>query len=104
MSSLTEVKQSLTGITISRAKALIALAKSNKEYSDTEDIREATGFDSTKLGGIGSALTKIQINNKNLLRVRPVRIDRNTTQYVWNNHVATKEQVLRVLKEFGMSV
>lgn len=102
MSTYEQVKNALTGITISRAKALIALAKSRKEYLDTDDIREATGFDSTKLGGLGSALTKIEINNHPLLKVRPVRLDRNTTQYIWNDEAGTKEQVLMVLKEFGL--
>lgn len=104
MAKMQEVKDALTGITIARAKALIALAKSNKEFPDTEDIRESTGFDTTQLGGLGSALTKIKISGKLLLEVRPIRPDRNTTQYIWNEDVATKEQVLRILKDFGMSV
>jgi len=104
MSTYEQVKNALTGITISRAKALIALAKSRKEFPDTDDIRTATGFDSTKLGGLGSALTKIEINNKPLLTVRPVRLDRNTTQYVWNDEAGTKEQILQVLKEFGVVI
>lgn len=104
MSKLEEVKHALTGITIARAKALITLAKSKKEFPDTDDIREATGYDAEKLGGLGSALTKIKINGKQLLKVRPVRPDRNTTQYVWNSEAARKEQVLKVLKDFGMLV
>lgn len=98
------VKEALIGITISRAKALLSLAMSKKEYPDTDDIREATGFDSTQLGGLASALTKMTIAGKQLFTVRPVRIDRNTTQYIWNTEVATKEQVIRVLKEFGIEV
>lgn len=104
MSSTLEVKSALTGISISRAKALIALAKSRKEFPDTDDIRKATGFDSTQLGGIGSGLTKIKISGKPLLLVRPVRPDRNTTQYIWNNEAATKKQVLKVLEKFGMII
>ena len=104
MTDYQSVKDALTGITISRAKALLALAKSKKEYPDTDDIRDATGFDSTQLGGLASALTKMTILGEQLLTVRPVRIDRNTTQYIWNREVATKEQVLKVLKEFGMEV
>ena len=104
MTAYQSVKDALIGITISRAKALLSLAKSRKEYPDTDDIREATGFDSTQLGGLASALTKTIIAGEQLLTVRPVRIDRNTTQYIWNSEVATKEQVIRVLKEFGMEI
>ena len=104
MSTLKEVKNALTGITIARAKALIALAKSNKEFPDTEDIRESTGFEATQLGGLGSALTKIKVSGKQLLEVRPIRPNRNTTQYIWNESVASKEQILKVLKDFGLSV
>lgn len=103
MTTQVDVKRALTGITISRAKALIALATSKKEYPDTDDIRQATGYDSTQLGGLASALTKFSINGESLLTVRPVRIDRNTTQYIWNSEVATKEQIVAVLKEFGMN-
>lgn len=104
MSKLEKIKKDLTGISIPRAKALIALAKSKKDFPDTDDIREATGYDATRLGGLGSALTKIKINGKPLLKVRPLRIDRNTTQYIWNDKVAKKGQVLKVLKDFGMVV
>lgn len=104
MAAIEEIKRDLTGISISRAKALIALAKSKKEFPDTNDIREATGFNSTKLGGMGSALTKIKINGKLLLSVRPVRLDRNTTQYIWNKDVATRKQILKVLEEFGILI
>lgn len=103
MASYQEIKKTLTGITVVRAKALVALAQSAKSFPDTDDIRQATGLDSFQLGGVSSALTKIRIEQKPLLTVRPVRPDRNTTQYIWNSSVATKSQVLKVLKEFGIS-
>lgn len=104
MTSIKDIKRDLNGITIDRATALAALAMSKKQYPDTNDVRDYTGFDTTKLGGIASALTKIEIKGNNLLTVRPLRINRNTTQYIWHEEVATKEQVLKVLREFGLSV
>jgi len=103
MATFDEIRKSLTGITLSRAIALMALAKSKKKYPDTDDIRRATGFESTRLGGIGSALTKIKINQNYLLKVRPIRINRNTTQYIWDIKLATRKQVIKILEEFGIA-
>ena len=104
MATLNEIRGALTGITINRAKALVGLASTDKEYPDTGDIRIATNFSAVQLGGMGSALTKILINGQPLITTRPIKTDRNNSQYIWNSEVATKHHVLQVLKEFGIKI
>lgn len=104
MAEIEDIKKALTGITIARAKALAALAKSPKQYPNTNDIRKATGYGANQLGGMISALTKIEIGNKQLLTIHPLRPDIKTVQYIWHDNVATRHQVLKVLKKFGVSI